>query len=245
MATSAEPKVAKPLRLLPLCLDCNYSLRGLAESRCPECGREFNIQDPTSFNNARPLRWIDRKLLKPIGWPMFTAIGLVCGWYLYLVANLGIHYHGVHIFLGMALFFGISVLLVVRNAVAFMILPRSIPRPSAKHRHKIALAIFGITFLLVILHVPMRILFFLAKPELDRTAQGIIDGKISRPIYARVAGPIIITSNQWYGDDDQYFFMIHGMDGGFAYCRTPDRPLYYSSGADGHLWGNWYWWTDD
>ena len=92
MATSVEPELAKPPRLLPLCLDCNYSLRGLAQSRCPECGREFHIQDPTSFNNERPLRWIDRKLLKPIGWPMFGAIGMLCCGFLLLALNPGIYY---------------------------------------------------------------------------------------------------------------------------------------------------------
>jgi hypothetical protein len=245
MATSAAPKLATPPRLLPLCLDCNYSLRGLAESRCPECGREFNIQDPTTFNNARPLRWIDRKMLKPISWPMFTIIGLACAFYLCVVVNPGIHYFGGHIFLGMILFFGISVLLVVRNAIAFAILPRSIPRPSGRRRHKIALAIFAVTFLLVILHVPMRVLFFLAKPELDRVANGIIHGTISQPLNAHRAGPIVISSATVYGDDDQYFFSIHGLNGGFVYCRIPGDGLAYSSGADGHLWGNWYWWTSD
>jgi len=99
MATSAEPKLAKPPRLLPLCLDCNYSLRGLAQSRCPECGREFNIQDPTSFNNERPLRWIDRKLLKPIGWPMFSMTALLCCGCLYFALYPAIYYGPVFIML--------------------------------------------------------------------------------------------------------------------------------------------------
>ena len=33
---------------MPFCLNCDYDLRGLAESRCPECGRSFSLGDHTS-----------------------------------------------------------------------------------------------------------------------------------------------------------------------------------------------------
>ncbi len=41
------------------CLGCGYSLRGLAEPRCPECGRPFDPADPTSVRlpaRRRPRR---------------------------------------------------------------------------------------------------------------------------------------------------------------------------------------------
>lgn len=31
------------------CLSCLYDLRNLAEHRCPECGREFDPNDPSTF----------------------------------------------------------------------------------------------------------------------------------------------------------------------------------------------------
>jgi hypothetical protein len=31
------------------CLDCKYDLRKLSDHRCPECGREFDPNDPTTF----------------------------------------------------------------------------------------------------------------------------------------------------------------------------------------------------
>jgi uncharacterized protein (UPF0212 family) len=31
------------------CLDCRYPLDGFTQKACPECGREFDPQDPTSF----------------------------------------------------------------------------------------------------------------------------------------------------------------------------------------------------
>jgi hypothetical protein len=41
------------------CLGCYYDLRGLTESRCPECGRTFNPDRPSSFSrtpHATPVR---------------------------------------------------------------------------------------------------------------------------------------------------------------------------------------------
>lgn len=40
------------------CLECGYVLTGLPEHRCPECGRQFDLDDPTSYSN-KPLfvRW--------------------------------------------------------------------------------------------------------------------------------------------------------------------------------------------
>lgn len=31
------------------CLDCDYELINLTETRCPECGREFNANDASTF----------------------------------------------------------------------------------------------------------------------------------------------------------------------------------------------------
>ena len=33
----------------PLCLGCGYDLEHLRESACPECGREFDPTDPSTF----------------------------------------------------------------------------------------------------------------------------------------------------------------------------------------------------
>ena len=32
------------------CLDCRYPLVGLRDTRCPECGRLFDLNDPASFS---------------------------------------------------------------------------------------------------------------------------------------------------------------------------------------------------
>jgi hypothetical protein len=246
MATSAAHEVTPQSQDVRLCLDCNYSLIGLPTNRCPECGREFNLENPKSFNSERPLRWIDRKLLKPIGWPTFTTIALICCGYLYLGIYPAMYFLWfVPFVLALVPLFLVALMLAVRDLLRNCLIPSPDFLRDSRQRERRALAIVGISLLLVLFHVPLRIVFFLAKPELDRVAQGINDGSISQPIKSHRAGPIVISDTA-YSDDDQHFFYIHGFGGGgFVYCRTPGKYLHYNSGADGHLWSNWYWWIND
>ena len=40
------------------CLDCHYSLKGLTEHRCPECGRAFDPNDSKTYGTGwRPKPW--------------------------------------------------------------------------------------------------------------------------------------------------------------------------------------------
>ena len=50
------PKFQSPGRY---CLRCYYDLRGLPECRCPECGKTFDSQDPTTYSKTP-----DRERLK-------------------------------------------------------------------------------------------------------------------------------------------------------------------------------------
>ncbi|MEY4005934.1 MAG: hypothetical protein RLZZ221_2030 [Verrucomicrobiota bacterium] len=36
-----------------LCLNCDYDLTGVLTGRCPECGREFDPEDPSTFETRR------------------------------------------------------------------------------------------------------------------------------------------------------------------------------------------------
>ncbi len=52
--------VPPQLELLPAdcqarCLGCGYALRGLIEPRCPECGRAFDPNDPTTYSSETRL----------------------------------------------------------------------------------------------------------------------------------------------------------------------------------------------
>lgn len=54
------------------CLTCGYQLRGLDEPVCPECSRQFDPDDPKTFNADPPKRW-RRRLIK------WAIIGLLIG----------------------------------------------------------------------------------------------------------------------------------------------------------------------
>src|SRR5690349_15692237 len=39
------------------CLDCHYSLKNLTEHRCPECGRAFDPDDPSTVRYSEKTPW--------------------------------------------------------------------------------------------------------------------------------------------------------------------------------------------
>jgi hypothetical protein len=53
------------------CLGCNYPLRGLPESVCPECGRAFDPDDTSTYRHGpwRP-RW-RRRTGPPKAWHLW------------------------------------------------------------------------------------------------------------------------------------------------------------------------------
>jgi hypothetical protein len=67
------------------CLDCGYVLTGLDANRCPECGREFHLEDFDSYT-TKPLfvawkYWMPGFLLALLVGPLlFVAVLLVAGW---------------------------------------------------------------------------------------------------------------------------------------------------------------------
>jgi len=65
------------------CLGCRYSLRGLTTTRCPECGRRFDPNDPYSMYFGRVPGVIGAFLLSAPGWPMLGIILLAAGFSMY------------------------------------------------------------------------------------------------------------------------------------------------------------------
>src|SRR5688500_6053775 len=99
---------------------------------------------------------------------------------------------------------------------------------------------------LVWFHVPLRIAFMFARPELDRIASQV--AATGTPMVTPVrAGTYMIASCRRYGGDDAILLQIFnlGCSGGFSHCPTQGPVGYYNTGADGHLAGHWYWWIDD
>lgn len=57
------------------CLRCGYALRGLPETRCPECGHPFDPLDPPTFRDPARRRRHGLGQLRPVYWRE-----LVCVW---------------------------------------------------------------------------------------------------------------------------------------------------------------------
>ena len=79
MNAIAETGVANAQPPRGRCWDCNYSLHGLAELRCPECGRSFDPANPESFNQGKPMGGLPRRLLGPACWYAGSIRLYCCG----------------------------------------------------------------------------------------------------------------------------------------------------------------------
>ena len=229
------------------CLDCNYPLINLPSPRCPECGRGFDPRDRATFNTGRPLNWLDRKLLAPIGPVTFAAAAIPCAAMLYVSLSSQIYYMGVHIVLLTLTCGAVAAVVSVRLALRTFIPPATVPRPRDRRRVGAVVAATGITCVLVIAQVPLRVAFLCARPQLDRLVADVRAGRVTEPIPPRRAGPFIVASSGNYGGDDTLFFdyAILGQRGGLAYCPTKGPRGYYNTGTDGALGWNWHWWVDD
>lgn len=60
------------------CIGCGYALRGLSSGRCPECGREFDPNNPATFHQGQPISRLSRLVLRPISviWVGLALIGM-------------------------------------------------------------------------------------------------------------------------------------------------------------------------
>jgi hypothetical protein len=77
-------------KLAATCLSCGYALRGLSSSRCPECGRGFDRDNPWTmrlpYRPAAVLRWVGRNpgpVTRALPWIalLLAALGTrVPGW---------------------------------------------------------------------------------------------------------------------------------------------------------------------
>ena len=76
MAAATEPT---------FCRGCGHDLRGLPESRCPECGTHFDPGDPeTYFNRPRSFRrhrWLRRVAVMAVAVVVLSAAGITGLWW--------------------------------------------------------------------------------------------------------------------------------------------------------------------
>jgi len=233
-------------RVNVLCLDCNYPLGNLPTSRCPECGRDFDPRNPATFNAARPLNALDRMLLAPVGPVTFGAAALPCIAMLYFSLSSDIYYMGAYI-LGLLLMCGVVAAVVgARLLLRAIVPPAGVPRPRDGRRVFAIGVATGVTCVLVIAQVPLRIAFLCSRAQLDRLVADVRSGKVAEPVTPRRAGLFTVKSSSYGGGDTLFFeYALLGQQGGIAYCPTDGPEGYYNTGSDGPLGWRWYWWTDD
>jgi hypothetical protein len=61
-------------------MECGYALRGLTESRCPECGCEFDPENRETMNLGRPMGPMARWWIQPPGWGLNGAVLANAAW---------------------------------------------------------------------------------------------------------------------------------------------------------------------
>lgn len=82
------------------CQRCGYNLRGVPSGRCPECGRAFDANDPTTYRASRTPQEIRRDRMRfadhwgrRLSWWTVVALGIIvvagqrgvgCGFMLFL-----------------------------------------------------------------------------------------------------------------------------------------------------------------
>jgi hypothetical protein len=74
-----------------LCLDCDYPLQGLQTTRCPECGREFDPNDPCTMNMGRKIGDMTWWWLGPISSKLYAltlVAAVVTLWFARLPNNI-------------------------------------------------------------------------------------------------------------------------------------------------------------
>jgi hypothetical protein len=59
-----------------LCINCGYDLQALPEPRCPECGRGFDPDDPTTYRTSKARRPLSARRM--LGAAACFLAGLLC-----------------------------------------------------------------------------------------------------------------------------------------------------------------------
>jgi hypothetical protein len=227
------------------CINCGYSLRGLAEARCPECGRAFNPND---------LRTMDVGLPRPqpteppsaASHVLSAAVAAVLVWQDRLPGG-GNQVVAVLAVLGMATlalaWFILLIAWVARRAIELDCAVATRPRWTFLRWAVTPSLLIG-TVLLVVYDVPFRVTFRLSRP--------FMNSFVSRAT-PPTAAPVRTATDRWIGlyrtDAIEYFpgylrFRV-SQSGfytyGFAYSPNGPPP---ALGRDTYrpIDGKWYAW---
>jgi hypothetical protein len=156
------------------CLDCGYRLDNLPSTRCPECGRVFDLTDAATTSARGRLNVISRWAAStgPARWlvPASVLVALV-------VIFLNVVWVGAVMLPMLFLYFAIAL-------IAIFYLPRRIVFRIIIHRHRLSRSMLGVdrrriwrcraiilvAAVLVILSIPHQLAFSASKAALRRVA---------------------------------------------------------------------------
>jgi hypothetical protein len=153
-----------------LCLGCNYPLRGLPATRCPECGREFDPEDPWTIWIGRAAPQLIRRLTQPMARWLRRLVTMSCLGILWGAAWLPAG--AVAESLGWIVVIDVSAFIIFRRMLRFLF-RRSVTRlglpPSERDTRGQKLVVF-LAMTSTIGWWPLRVSLFVQRPLLDRFA---------------------------------------------------------------------------
>lgn len=226
-----------------LCLDCHYALRGLAARRCPECGREFDPNDPWTMNLGRPMAPALRWLLRPAGKWTVAGATLAAGIVLTDAGPDAGRWNRTSV--GLTLWAVIAIAWTTRSLMRRVVgrLYRQPVRfdPAAARRKVVAQWLFVVSLFCIYSGFPSYVRFIVLRPGLERVAHAQLTAPSGGPPVAPVSwlglsihGGRLCPHAVWF--DHRYRPM------GFRPLRfgyAPDGPC-RNNGPTVHLFGSWY-----
>jgi hypothetical protein len=235
------------------CLTCDYPLHGLAEPRCPECGRSFDPRRPETMNFARHAGPVARWLMSPIGWPTyaaFIAVALLAQW---LTREQDLSMTASNLFLPVVLFALLAVTqmvwMVIRAAVSDLLAVRP-GRPDGdddrtdSSRWLRLWVIYGLLVIPLTFSLSFRINFARSRSRLDAFAQQTLAARAAPSHAVWIGGFYVRPSSVTLIGRDVLSIRITSQSG-LAYDpsglleRVP-----HERGATG-VGAHWFWWESN
>jgi hypothetical protein len=218
------------------CLNCNYQLRDLPTPRCPECGQAFNPLDEATVKLPGPAAWFKRWLFARLYWPSSLFVALPMLLFCWIFSSPGPYY--------------MDIVVVPVAGVPLLVLllawPK-LPETASGFRRLTLIAIVLFTCGSIwFVELPLRIRFALSLPAMNhalkvaktnRTTLPTVPGRVGLYEFGKVHPPQNNTLWRFYFPDS--------WEVGFGYSDTPVNYAGANAGAGGHLFGGWYWFSDD
>lgn len=231
----------------PRCRKCGYLLLGLDNGRCPECGRDFDLRDPTTFTCISRSRRAVSRLVAPPGRATYS-IAFVCLALLLFYQSLPGGRSTFLMLLFPFLLLGIAIGLAwfIKLLIAVLL---TLIRPTELIRRRDTVrwlgvpAIVAVAILCTYLKLPLYATFFLSLSDMNRVAQQTA-GRATAPTVSRVG---LYGVKKIEGFPGGMRFVVAGAGyinrEGFAFSPNGVPPRigddYYV-----HFYGPWYLWTE-